>query len=256
MRFDLTSLSAGIKEYIMIFWLLILICTNKTFAADEVVQIPEPASATISKAAVFKLDKQSFTLGLAYAQVTYKTYHSDTIGNTQITDNGAPSLILELSSSEKILKEWALKSSSAIIGWDISAAASIFDTRYQLLNSAFRGKDIGTNVKGGYFGIAPMLFLKIGPVYPGKNLYWKVGYGIGPGLLKSSGTAYFNSSSGGVIYNVGSTQPAIAIYNTAIWQLQAEHWYFDILAKWLQAQDGKRTSLESYGFGVAYRFIW
>jgi hypothetical protein len=231
-------------------------CANKLFAEEKVPQVTEPASATLSKAAVFKLDNQSFTLGLAYAQVTYKTRHKDTVGNTQITDNGAPSLILELSSSEKILKEWTLKSSSAIVGWDVNAAASIFDTRYQLLNSAFRGKNIGTNVNGGYLGIAPTVFLKMGPVYQGKNLYWKIGYGIGPGLLKSSGNAYFSSAQGGVIYNVGSKSPAIAIYNTALWQLQADNWYFDILAKWLQAQDGRHTSLESYGFGVAYRFSW
>lgn len=220
-------------------------------AADDTAQTPKPASVTLANLAVLQLEKQSYTIGLAYTQVTYKTTHTNTTGNTQITDNGAPSPIIELNSSEKILKSWPLEAGSAIIGWDINASASYFNTHDQLINSAFSGRDIGTSVSGEYIGVAPTLFLKMGPLYPGKNIYWKVGYGVGPGLFQGSGTARFND---GKIYSVGSSSPVFALYNAANWQLQVDHWYFDIMGKWLLAQDGKRTSLESYGFGLAYRF--
>ena len=229
-----------------------LIFSSSVFAADAA-QEPESGSARVSDAAVFDLSKQSFTLGLAYAQVTYKARQPS---YTQITDNGAPSPIIELTSSEKTLRDWPLRTGSAVLGWDINASASIFDTRYQLVNSAFRGQNIGTDVRGGYIGLAPMLFLKVGPLYPDTQLYWKVGYGIGPGLLKSSGTAAFSSSTGTVIGNVGSSAPALALYNTATWQLQAGNWYFDMTGKMFTTHDSSHSSLESYGFGVAYRFGW
>jgi hypothetical protein len=215
---------------------------------------PETTSVSITDLAMSKLEKASLTLGLAYTQVTYKTTHANAIGNTQITDNGAPSPIIELNSSEKILKSWPMHVGSAIIGWDINASASYFDTRYQLINSAFRGQNIGTKVSGGYIGVAPTLFLKMGPLYPGSNIYWKVGYGIGPGLFQGHGTALFNTPQGGVINNVGSSSAEFALYNAANWQLQVGHWYFDIMGKWLLPQDSHHTSLESYGFGLAYRF--
>ncbi len=211
-------------------------------------------SAGLTDLGMFKLENKSFTLGLAYTQVTYKTTHANASGKTQITDNGAPSPIIELSSSEKLLKSWPMRTGSATIGWDITASASIFDTHDQLINSAFRGQDIGTKVSGGYIGVAPTVFLKVGPLYPDSEIYWKVGYGIGPGLFRGSGTASFNTPSGTTVENVGSTSATFALYNAATWQLQVNHWYFDIMGKWLQPLDGKRTSLESYGFGLAYRF--
>lgn len=237
-----------------IVWIALSVFSSLAQAAGDETTAPETASVSLTDLAMSKLQKESFTLGLAYTQVTYKTTHANAIGNTQITDNGAPSPIIELKSSEKKLKSWPLRVGSAIIGWDINASASFFNTRYQLINSAFRGQNIGTKVSGGYIGVAPTLFLKMGPLYSGRDIYWKVGYGIGPGLFQGSGTAFFNTPQGGVINNVGSSSAVFALYNTASWQLQVGRWNFDIMGKWLLPQDGNHTSLESYGFGLAYRF--
>lgn len=245
-----------ISRVAVIAWITITACSGAVHAEDNSAMATEPGSASLADVAIMKLQKSSFTLGLAYAQVTYKTAHATATAKTQITDNGAPSPIIELNSPEKVLKSWPLRVGSAMIGWDINASASVFDTHDQLVNSAFRGQDIGTKVSGGYIGVAPTLFLKMGPLYPDRDIYWKVGYGIGPGLFQGSGTASFNTTSGPVIYNVGSSSAVFAIYNAASWQLQVGHWYLDLLGKWLLPQDGNHTSLESYGFGVAYRFGW
>jgi hypothetical protein len=237
-------------------WVAMSAFSSVTQAAGDAVQSPEPASVSITDLAILKLEKESFALGLAYAQVTYKTTHANATSVAQITDNGAPSPIIELTTSEKILKSWPLRTGSAIIGWDINASVSYFDTHDQLVNSAFRGQDIGTKVSGGYIGVAPTLFLKMGPLYPGRDIYWKIGYGIGPGLFQGSGTAKFNTPQGLVINKVGSSSAVFALYNAASWQLQVDHWYFDIMGKWLLPQGGDRTSLESYGLGLAYRFEW
>lgn len=243
----------------LVIGLSLLILENGIHAAETEPPTPpniEPSSLSISDRTVIKLDEKSFTLGLAYSQVTYKTTHEGTTGNTQITDNGAPSLILEVNSKEKVLTSWQFVGATALVGWDFNGAASYFNTHNQLTNTAFRGNDIGTSVSGEYVGIAPILFFKVGPLYPGSSFYWKVGYGIGPGLLRGKGNALFSGSQGEVTYDVGSNSPVFALYNTATWQLQSGNWYFDILGKWLQTIDGKHTSLESYGFGAAYRFVW
>jgi len=146
-----------------------------------------------------------------------------------------------------------LRVGNFIIGWSVNAAVSQFDTHYQL-NSAFRGQDIGTKVSGEYIGMAPTLFLKMGPLYPGRDIFWSAGYGIGPGIFKGSGTAYFNTPQGGAIQEVGSSSPVLAVYQAVNWELQVDHWHFNISAKILNPQGSERSSLEAYGFGLAYRF--
>ena len=242
--------SVLIKQSRVAVCIFILVFAEAAQADVDNVQAAQPASVSVSNLASFSLNNESFTLGLGYSQVTYKATQANTTGESQITDNGAPSPIIELNSSEKIFTKWPMKVGSAVLGWDINASASVFDTRYQIINSALRGQNIGTDVSGEYFGIAPILFLKIGPLYPGSELYLKIGGGIGPGLLRSSGTGDFN----GTISPVGSTSPVFALYRTASWQFQMGHWYFDILGKGFTAESGQHTTLESYGFGVAYRF--
>jgi hypothetical protein len=245
-------------NFTKLFLITLFLIINKTQAqisTPETTKIgPEPLSAKITQGTTFKLDQKSFTLGLAYAQVTYKTKDPTSTKKSQITDNGAPSLILELNSKEKILKEWPLLVGSAVIGWDINAAAGVFETRYQLINSAIRGQDGGTTVSGSYIGVAPTLFLKVGPLYPNQDIYWKIGLGAGPGLLKSKGRVSIASGNTRINHDVGSSSPIFALYNSGLWQLQVGQWYFDIMGKWLVAQDSNRTTLESYGFGFAYRF--
>jgi len=240
----------SIKQSGVLAFILLLVFAEYAQADGDTGQSAQPASIGVSSLAKFTLDNESFTLGLGYSQVTYKTSQANSTGESQITDNGAPSPIIELNSSEKVLKKWPMKVGSAVLGWDINASASVFDTRYQITNSALRGQNIGTDVSGEYIGVAPILFLKIGPLYPGSDLYLKIGGGIGPGLLRSSGTADFN----GTITPVGSSSPVFSLYRTASWQFQMGHWYFDILGKGFTTESGQHSSLESYGFGVAYRF--
>jgi hypothetical protein len=238
-----------------LFYLLMAIASFSVDAqtSDNNAQGAEPASASLSDLANLRFEKASFTLGLAYTQVTYKSNHANAIGNAQITDNGAPSPIIELNSSEKILKAWPLPAGSASIGWDINATASTFDTHYQLVNSALRGEDIGTRVSGEYIGVAPTFFLKMGPLYSDSSIFWKVGYGIGPAIFHGSGTAYFNTTSGGIVTDVGSSSPVLALYQAASWKFQMGHWYLNFMAKLITPQGDVHTSLESYGFGFAYR---
>lgn len=229
-----------------------LLFSTGTQAADDT-QTSHSGSASVSDLAAFTLDNQSFTLGLGYEQTTYKTSRTNPLSHittsTQLTDNGSPYPIVELTSSENVIKAWPMRIGSAVVGWNIKADAGIFDDNNQILNSALRGQNIGTRVSGGYLSLAPTIFLKLGPLFPGTELYMTGGLGIGPGLLKASGTASF----AGTVNNVGSSSPDFAIYRVAYWEFQANHWYFRIFGNGLTSHGNATGSLETYGFGLAYR---
>jgi len=214
----------------------------------------EAGTTSLVDQVIIKLEEASFNFGVSYLQMTYKSTNPNASTKAQITDNGAPNAIMELNSKEKSLANWPLRGGNAVVGWNINASASSFDTRYQLVDSAFQGKDIGTRVSGGYIGVAPTLFLKIGPLYPGRNIFWRVSYGAGPALFQGSGTAQFSTPQGMVISDVGSSSPVLAFYQSINWQFQVDHWYIDIMGKILWPQGSERTSLEAYGVGLAYRF--
>ena len=214
----------------------------------------ETVSTNIVDKALIKLEEASFNFGVSYLQMTYKSTNPNAATKAQITDNGAPNAIMELNSEEKALTHWPLRGGNAVIGWNINASASAFDTRYQLIDSAFQGKDVGTRVSGGYIGVAPTLFLKIGPLYPGRNIFWRVSYGVGPALFQGSGTAQFSTPQGTIVSDVGSSTPVLALYQSINWQFQVDHWYIDIMGKILWPQGTEKTSLEAYGVGLAYRF--
>jgi hypothetical protein len=211
-------------------------------------QKQQPASVQVSDFALFDLTKDSLTIGVSYAQTMYRTKQKNGT-NPIITDNGSPNPIISLESSEKVLKSWPMSVGNAVMGWDTNTTASPFHLNYQTINSALRGQNVGTNVSGEYLGFAPMLFLKMGPLYPDSAIYVKIEGGIGPGLLKASGTEFFNAT----INSVGSSSPSLALYRTASFEFQVGHWYFDIFGNGFSYASNANGSLESYGGSVSYR---
>jgi len=252
MNFNRTKIS-GITMMVGV-WMLMSAFPVEAQVAGDADKPKESASTSIVDQAIVKLEEASFNFGVSYLQMTYKSTNPNSSTKAQITDNGAPNAIMELNSDEKALTYWPLRGGNAVIGWNINASASSFDTHYQLVDSAFQGKDIGTKVSGGYIGVAPTLFLKIGPLYPGRNIFWRVSYGVGPALFQGSGTAAFDTPQGRVVSDVGSSSPVLALYQSINWQFQVDHWYIDIMGKILWPQGGEKTSLEAYGVGLAYRF--
>lgn len=243
----------GIKAMLGL-WMAVFAYSAEAQVAAEAEQARESASISLIDQTLIKLENASFNFGVSYLQMTYKSTNPNAASKAQITDNGAANAIMEFNSDEKALKSWPLRGGNAVIGWNINASASTFDTHYQLVNSAVQGRDIGTKVSGGYIGVAPTLFMKIGPLYPGRDIFWKVSYGIGPALFQGSGTANFVTPQGDVIYDVGSSSAVLALYQSVNWQFQVDRWYVDIMAKILSPQGAEKTSLEAYGVGLAYRF--
>lgn len=225
--------------------------TASTTPTEQASDTLAPAAFSLSNLALLRLRGKSVTLGLAYSQGTLKTSSSG--ARAQLTDNGSPSPVLTFNSGERSLASWPMRVGNIIIGWDYSIAANYFSTRYQLVDSALRGTDVGTKVSGGYLGAAPTLFLKLGPLLPGKDIYWKVGFGPGLGIFTYSGNVLVNTSEGSQIDRVGGHSAKIALYSASNWQLQLGHWLIEFQGKYLLPASSPRTTFESYGLGLAYR---
>lgn len=210
-----------------------------------------PGVDELTDIALASLSGNSINVGVSYTQATFKARKSG--GKTQITDNGSFAPVVEFAGSERSLKAWPLRSGQAVLGWNFKATLGHFDTQYQILDSAFRGRDVGTGADGWYAGAAPSLFLKLGPLYPDRAIFWKLTYGVGAGLLKADGEGQFPDGS---VQRVGGSSPRLALYQDAALQLQVDRWQFEFTGKLLNRSDAERTSLESYGFAVSWRFAF
>ena len=136
----------------------------------------DTASTSMVDKAIIKLEEASFNFGVSYLQMTYKSSNPNSSTKAQITDNGAPNAIMEINSEEKSLTHWPLRGGNAVIGWNINASASSFDTRYQLVDSAFQGKDIGLLSDAGcenvdHADLTLLSFLHTGRVAHGKYVH-------------------------------------------------------------------------------------
>lgn len=193
---------------------------------------------------------QSITLGLGYAQGSFK------VPLSTLTDNGAMEYIFEYGSTEKALLQWHMATGSGILGLNLTGTLGNFRTDYQLIGSGVTGTDIGTGVSGNYLAGAPMLFVRFGPLYPGSEIYWKFGAGLGVGLVRYSGTAAFEepAPNPALIEPEGSQGTKWAEYIPVNWELQMGHWNLVFTSKYFYLRSPQSATYELYGLGLAYRF--
>lgn len=193
---------------------------------------------------------QSVTLGLGYAQGSFK------VPLSTLTDNGAPEYIFEYGSTEKALLQWHMATGSGILGLNLTGTLGHFRTDYQLESSGVTGTDIGTGVSGNYLAGAPMLFVRFGPLYPGSEIYWKFGAGLGVGLVRYSGTAAFEQPAPNppLIEPESSRGTKWAEYIPVDWELQMGHWNLIFSSKYFRVASSPNATYELYGLGLGYRF--
>lgn len=193
---------------------------------------------------------QSITLGLGYAQGSFK------VPLWTLTDNGATEYIFEYGSTEKALLQWHMATGSGILGLNLTGTLGHFRTDYQLISSGVTGTDIGSGVSGNYLAGAPMLFVRFGPLYPGSEIYWKFGAGLGVGLVRYSGTAAFEEPAPNppLIEPQSSQGTKWAEYIPVDWELQMGHWNLVFTSKYFRVSSSPKATYELYGLGLAYRF--
>ena len=219
---------------------------------------PGPVSS-LTEQALASLRGSSITLGGGYIQGTFKAGKAGTTqGNTQLTDNGQFNFLLDYTGKEKALLQVPMKVGSFLVGWNITATAGQFQANKQLLNSAISGTDVGTSVKGQYAAVAPSLFMRMGPLYPGQEIYWSFGVSAGGGAARYQGDAQFSGNPGvdQAVGAKGGLRPTL--YETAFWRLDVGHWVLVFNGKYFLIRDPNlaAASYEIYGLSLGYRITF
>ena len=223
-------------------------------------QEPPPAQTTsLRDQALAGLRGSSITLGGGYIQGTFKAGKGGSaLGNTQLTDNGQLNFLLDYTGKEKALLQVPMKVGQFVVGWNFTATAGQFQANKQLLNSALSGTDLGTSVKGQYAAVAPSLFMRMGPLYPGKDIYWSFGVGAGGGATRYQGDAQFSGDPGldQSVGDKGRLKPTL--YETAFWRLDVGHWVLVFNGKYFLIRDPNLASVsyEIYGLSLGYRITF
>ena len=239
--------------------LLVLASLPLVAAADDA---PPAASASAPAAADSDpvgqfLKGQSFTLGYSYAQGTFKMSRGTT--QTQLTDNGRASPIINYTTGEWVLEKFPMKYGDGAIGVNLGGSFGEQDTHFQLNpgSSAIIGQSLGSQVTGDYLTAAPLLYLRLGPIYPGSDSYWLFGYGAGIAMYHFGGNPIFYTptSTGYLATSMAVTQHSTGfLYQTWRWQFHYGNWDMLFIGRQLSGHkvDGFNTSYEDYSLGLAY----
>ena len=194
---------------------------------------------------------RSVLVGVSYGQRTYFAHGQGSIPfaeETKLTDNGSPTPVLEMIGKERPIADWTLKAGHFTVGSDWNATLGFINTHDQLISSGVHGQNIGTGVNGYFVGIAPMLFFKVGPLSPSNPIFAKISLGAGPGAIDTQGSGLFGTT----ITDAG-TGARIGLYRYAKAELERGHWNYSFTGSGLATYSGGRPSVQSYGFGVAYK---
>ena len=208
------------------------------------------------QAAWDNLAGQTLVLGAGYEQGTLKfpAFRGELGANPQITDNGRITLLLRYETQERYFAEYPLRFGKAALGYNLVGSYSQLRVERQLAGSAFVGQGLGTAVQGDYLVAAPQLFVRMGPLYPGRAVFWKFGAGLGAGLVRLSGSVLpRNGTAGEAPQSVGSDGARLAEYINVIWELQVEHWLLAFRSLYLAGRAGSdRYTYEVYSLSLGY----
>ena len=202
---------------------------------------------------------QAVTLGLGYGQTTAKLYFKDLDkGRAQITDNGTLVPLVQYASQESYFWESPLRTGRVAVGYNLVANYAAFSLNRQLTVGPFQGANVGTRVTGSYLAAAPLVFVRLGPLYPEREIFWKFGVGVGAAALQYKGTVIATTAGGGrYLEPVAKNADSLSVYTTEVWEVQVERW--SLLFKGAQSSGSARHgnfTLEEYSLTLAYAFTF
>jgi hypothetical protein len=225
-------------------------------AAAEPPAAEEPGSR-VWQATWEALHGQSIVLGGGYTQGTLKfpRFRGDPGAQPQITDNGALTLLLQYETSEQYFATFPLQSGQAAFGYNFVASYAGLDVNRQLHGNAFQGEALGSAVKGDYLVAAPLVFVRVGPLYPDRHVFWKFGVGVGAALVRLHGQVLpYGGDQGEALEPVDSKGTVLTLYDTFTWELELERWLIAFKSLFLGGKaDQDRFTYEVYSLSLGYR---
>ena len=236
---------------------LLILLPLAAMADDPPAASSSPATNTDSDPIGQFLKGQSISLGYSYAQGTFKMSRGST--KSQLTDNGRASPIINYTTGEWVLDKFPMKYGDGAIGVNLGGSFGEQDDHFEINpnSSAIIGQDLGSKVTGDYLTAAPLLYLRLGPVYPGSDSFWLFGYGPGVALYHFSGNPiFYTPQKGGYLATSGpvSSPATLFLFQTWRWQFHYGNWDMLFIGRQLSGRKvgGYNTSYEDYSLGLAY----
>lgn len=174
---------------------------------------------------------QEITIGAVNQTVQLKLFREQEFSDgatpkAKLTNNGKLDLVLRYKTSESYLVEEEMRVGWFRIGFDFEVHFLRFQADRQKLLNDLEGENIGTAVSGQMIGGGPLIFVRLGPLYPGSRFFWKAGGGAGVGLIRFEGNALFrnNASSQTSLEPVTHSASRLNLFVYGLWILEWENW--------------------------------
>lgn len=194
------------------------------------------------------LSGQTLVLGAGYEQGTLKFLSPP--HTAEITDNGRLTLLLRYETQERYVLRMPLRQGQLALGYDFIGSYGTLHVDRQLVSSAFVGQNLGTSVKGDYLVGAPQVFLRMGPLYPGRDVFWKFSVGLGGALVRLHGNA---QDANGNTFSANTSGLHLDEYLTVGWELEVERWLLIFKSLYLAGKaSSDRFTYEVYALSLGY----
>ncbi|MCZ6645303.1 MAG: hypothetical protein O7B79_03595 [SAR324 cluster bacterium] len=188
-------------------------------------------AAKAAHAARESLRGQSITLGPTFSVVDIKFFRDEKFADgpspsAKMTDNGRLTLFLRYQTEETYFIEAPMQVGFFRFGYNFISYFMTFKTEKQETLDEIFGEDLGTGASGEVLGFAPFLFVVLGPLYPGTEIYWKTGAGIGVAVLRYEADVLYrnNQSPNSSRERLSDKDYAPNFFQQALWELDIGNW--------------------------------
>jgi len=177
------------------------------------------------------------------------------ISLVDMTDNGSWAPWVEYASAEKPLARPQFASGVLSLGYNFMATYSTFDLNRELVDNPFHGENEGTRVQGDFALAGAVLFARLGPLFPGSDIFWRGGVGGGAALMRYSGTVQVRQGIHfGEVHDVSGQADTLRPFTTLTWDLQFGKWLVTFRSLAILAGGGSEvTGFERNSLYLAYR---
>lgn len=229
-------------------------------AAPPVSSLQEQALQAAGRAQEY-LRGQSLTVGLGWSQDFFRLYSTSKIERpgpelATVTDNGALAPSVQYDSQEFGLATLPLRTGALALGYNFIFTYSTFSVNRETVDNPFVGEDRGTRVSGDFALAGPMLFARLGPLYPESELFWRLGGGAGAALMRYSGTVEIRQGEHfGEVIRVSDQANRLRLFTALLWELQFSRWLLTFRSMAIIASGGDAVAgLERHSLSLAYNF--
>jgi len=231
-------------------------------ATEATGELRAQAQAAVERAGQY-LKGQSLTVGGGYTVDKFRVFKlrgipSEGLGIAMVdmTDNGGLAPFVEYASAERPIASAPLALGALTLGYNLIASYSTFDVNRELVDNPFHGENFGTRVQGDFALAGAQVFARLGPLYPGSEVFWNAALGAGGALLRYSGTVQVRQGIHyGEFHSVSGQPDTLRIFTSLNWDLQFGRWLvsFRTLAIGTGTSD-EQVGLERNSVYLAYNF--